>query len=926
MQTHMNPSSEKKALLPAKPWLVLGILPLLLTGMNHILLPNAPLLGTFLMLPILLLGLVLLVLLMGAALLHQILFRSYLPLFLGLVVLLAQSGPFYLWLFSSISTLQLWLLTALCLVLMLGGLKIIRQRSPSAQAVPSSSVTNLLWLQGLAVLYSGICVLYDDPSHLIATILMQAGVSLVLVRALVLDFRRLKEENINLEQAISQEKGLKNQLDNQLSESNQHAQQIIHALDHSAIVAFTDANGLITHVNDKFCQISQYSEAELLGNNHRIINSGHHPPDFFKHMWQTIKSAQIWRGEILNRTKLGQYYWVDTTIVPIVNEEGQITHFLSIRFDITQHKNDQIQLQEANNRLSQSLLETERAKEEALQARQVAEALKNEAMLAKEEAERANLAKSRMIAVVSHDVRTPMSAILGLSEVLQDISLPQSAVEPIQSIRKSGELMMMLLDDLLDYSRIEAGGLSLKSQSFDLVETVEEVLNLPNTFNPNQLELVLVAEPGLPLLIGDQLRIKQILLNLLGNALKFTLRGEVVLEILTVGQEAHHIEVLFRVRDTGIGIAPEAIERLFQPFVQADQEIVSKFGGTGLGLSIAQRLVEMMGGQIKVESAEGQGTTFEFQILFEKDPQAPVGLMAPQAWQGKRVLLVEDNSANQCGIMGWLRYWGFEATLAESYRQALEVCQEKAQANQMFEVIMIDTCLPDLSGWNLAKAIDRYFPQSIIVMMAGMVETSAQPFLGSMPWYLIYKPIKPSGVFHSLQHMLVTSVSTAPAQQQSTESAFAGLRLLVAEDNEINQKLVQLLLVKLGCSQIVCVSTGREVLERLDDEEFDLLLMDCQMPEMDGFQATQQIRQRETLTGKHLPIVALTANVDDQFRQQCQDVGMDGFVGKPFRQKELEAELSRMLELKSGSLHPEVLAGDQKEISQPSAQDSEGGL
>jgi hypothetical protein len=361
-------------------------------------------------------------------------------------------------------------------------------------------------------------------------------------------------------------------------------QDISNALDASSIVAITDDKGVITYVNDKFCEISKYTREELIGKTHRIINSGHHPKAFFKEMWDTIRAGKIWRGEVKNRAKDGTYYWMNTTIVPFLNEDSTPHHYISIRTDITDRVIAQTELAERTAQLA-------KAHDEAIQA---------------------NLIKSQFLANMSHELRTPLNAIIGYSEMLmeeaEELGLPTIA-EDLAKIRNAGNHLLALINDILDISKIEAGKMDVSMETFSLSDVVQDVVS---TVCPlietkgNQLTTSCVEGAEMT---NDELKLRQILMNLLSNANKFTDAGSIHLRVAPEARDGQDGYV-FHVQDTGIGMTPEQMSKLFQPFTQADASTTRKYGGTGLGLAISKRFSNMMGGDIEVESKFGSGTTF----------------------------------------------------------------------------------------------------------------------------------------------------------------------------------------------------------------------------------------------------------------------------------------------------------------------------
>ncbi len=525
--------------------------------------------------------------------------------------------------------------------------------------------------------------------------------------------------------ALSAQHSLENALD--------ELRQKQSALDTHSAVVITDNQGRITHANDHFCELSEYSREELIGQTHKLVSSGFHPSSFWQEMWTKVNAGETWRGEIKNRAKSGREYWVDTSIMARFDAAGEIEGYAAIRTDVTERK-------EAEYRVID-------AKEKALAAEEAA-------LAAKEEAEEALKAKSAFLATMSHELRTPMNGVLGMAQLLLDTDLDDDQQDQVRTLKSSGEVLMALINDVLDFSKMEAGKLVLESAPFELSALSKEVIGVCRPKLAPGVELSVKHRPsGESWVLGDPLRLRQVLFNLLGNAVKFTQKGEVSLNI-EVHTKGAHREIHFAVVDTGIGIAEEARQRLFNPFTQADSTTTRNFGGTGLGLAICRRIVESMGSTIEVSSVEGEGSTFAFTVTL------PIA----------------------------------------------EAIVER--------------------GW---------------------------------------KPDPP----------------TVPDA--------GGVRILVVEDNPVNQRVARRLLETMG-AEVTLANNGQEGLDRWNEDLFDVVFMDCQMPVMDGFEATQAIRARES--GRRTPIVAMTANAMAGDRERCLEVGMDDYIAKPFTKARLAEVLT----------------------------------
>ncbi|MCW3058593.1 MAG: domain S-box [Capsulimonas sp.] len=508
-------------------------------------------------------------------------------------------------------------------------------------------------------------------------------------------------------------------------------------------------------------------------------------------------------------------------------------------------------------------------------------------------------AKSEFLANMSHEVRTPMNGVLGMTGILLETALTAEQRDYAQTIRSSGDALMGIINDILDFSKIEAGKMMIETIDFDLGDLVEETLDL---FAPQAREKGLELAASVPadcprLLQGDSGRIRQILSNLLGNALKFTNGGEVVLEVTVLGNNETRARLRLSVRDTGVGIAPARQAAVFESFTQADGSTTRKYGGTGLGLTICRQLTELMGGAIGVESALGQGSVFWLELPLTKQPYAPLTEQdMPRSLAGRRVLIVDDNATNRTILREQLRSWSCEPIVAESGQASLELL---TSTTEPIDLIILDMMMPEMNGQETADAIknDPKFAAIPIVLLSSSnligngAEMARRGFTASL-----MKPVRKSSLFDALMTALDTSVDAGHPRLQFTKTiegrAPIGLHILLAEDNAINQKVAIRMLEKMGC-RIDAVGNGLEAMAALVQIPYDLVLMDIQMPEMDGFEATTQIRARENGTGRRTPIVAMTAHTMSGDRERCLLAGMDSYVGKPIKPAELRAEMER---------------------------------
>ena len=638
------------------------------------------------------------------------------------------------------------------------------------------------------------------------------------------------------------------------------------------LLCVASLDGAFLRLNPAWTRVLGYAESEVRG---VPFLDFVHPDDrgaTLQAMSQLTTGAHVINFENRYRTHDGAYRWFEWNSAPSL-DRGVV--YAAAR-DITDRKDAEAAMRQSAESLKQLVRELE---------------------VARQKAETASIAKGEFLANMSHEIRTPMNAIIGMTGLALQTRLTPRQREYVRTANEAAEALLTVLNDILDVSKIEAGRLTLDTAAFSLRDTVEEAVKL---FAPRAhekgLELACHILPDVPdSLLGDAGRLRQVLVNLVGNAVKFTNRGDVIVEVAVVSA-GDEVVLHFSVSDTGIGIPQDKQWQIFGAFVQADASTTRRFGGTGLGLTISAHLVEMMGGRIWVTSEEAKGSRFQFNAHFGRHADPAAERSFPSNLDDLQVLVVDDNATNRRILEELLASWHMNVSAADSAPAALTAMRNAAALERPFNLVLTDAMMPEVDGFSLAREIaaDGILSQAKVIMLTSASTEPKRPRgLDRTIVSQLTKPVKQSDLMDAILDAFarVDRRASAAPPPVSPGPAHRRLQVLLADDNPTNRRLVELLLEQQR-HRVTTVGNGREAVERAAKQRFDLVLMDVQMPEMDGFQSTAAIRERERETGVHTPIIAMTAHAMAGDRERCLAAGMDAYLPKPLRIDDLVATIA----------------------------------
>jgi len=815
---------------------------------------------------------------------------------LGILGFLPQ-GP--LWMLAYAGTGAALIMAATCLWARLSGnpyLRLIYSRTPAGRFMRRLMVAALVLpvVGGLAERLAasrGVPLDVNVGIFTVARIAALSGIGLFVGWGIYRSDRRRDQAERDLASAFRQLERQTAMLQHEVARRTTELSQALAYNARLALVAahtndavvITDWSGCIDWVNDGFTRLNGYTLDEVRGKNPNALLVGPlTDPATVRMIAERMEQGQAADAEVIHYAKDGRAYWSDFEVHPFRDSSEKVIGFTGSATDISERKGAEERLLAAKDSAEQLNSQLEEA---------IAHAQRS-AM----EANLASQAKSSFLATMSHEIRTPLNGILGMAGLLRDTGINERQLDFVHTIETSGDALLGIINDVLDYSKIEAGRIELEAAPLDIRECAENVLDLFATkATQKNIELLCCIDPGVPpAIVGDVTRLRQVIVNLVGNALKFTAKGEVVVSIGASPAEADGShEIRIRVRDTGIGIPEDRRDRLFQPFSQVDSSTTRKYGGSGLGLAISKRLAEAMGGKMWVESEEGRGSSFIFTIQARAQAVAerPRWQCAAGSFTRVSVLVVDDNASSRELLKGHLKSWGATVEAVASGAEALDFLR----STERCDLALIDRQMPAMDGLAFAAEVRR-LPHGgalPLILLNSLSDGATRPEFAAQ----VNKPLKPERLFNAVdrlfgKHASSSALAGSPSRQSAVAPA-SSLKVLLVEDNIVNQRVATMLLAKLGVHPRL-VSNGAEALAAFSEQPYDFILMDMEMPVMDGCEATRQIRGRAD--GKRAWIVALTANAMNSDRRRAFEAGMNDFVSKPIRLSDLESAFKRAAE------------------------------